>query len=449
MALTFRTRLRAFRVRRLPPPAMLALLYLSLVMLGGVLLKLPFATTQPISWSDAVFTSTSAVTVTGLAVVDTGSGFTLFGQMVIAFLIQMGGLGLMTFAGLLLLALGISIGLPQRLILREDLKQTSLSNLPTLVRVIFTVALLCETIGAALLAIVFVPEFGLWPGLWHAVFHSISAFNNAGFALFPDSLSRWVGDPIVNLVIPLLFIVGGLGFVVLADINQKRGFHRLSLHSKLMLVGTGCLIAWGWVTFAVLEWWNPGTLGGLDGWGAKLWASWFQAVTPRTAGFNTLDTGAMHDATALMTISLMLVGGGSASTASGIKVTTLIVLLLATVAFFRRSTSLHVFGRSLGIDEVMKVMALTTVSIILVLMGVFLMTITHDGEFLPMAFEVASAFGTVGLSMGVTGELDGFGRALIMAIMFLGRVGPLTVGFFLATRSIPRVRYPAGQIYLG
>jgi trk system potassium uptake protein TrkH len=433
----------------MPPPAVLALLYLSLVAVGSMLLKLPVATTEPITWSDALFTSTSAVTVTGLIVVDTGSVFTFFGQAVIAVLMQLGGLGLMTFAGLLLLALGISIGLPQRLILREDLKQTSMSNLTTLVRVVVLVALSCEAVGALLLAFVFVPEFGLGAGLWHAVFHSVSSFNNAGFALFPDSLSRWVADPVVNLVIPALFIVGGLGFVVLADINQKRAFGRLTLHSKLMVTGTLALILWSWVTFATLEWNNPGTLGGLDGWGARLWASWFQAVTTRTAGFNTLDTTAMHDATALLTISLMLVGGGSASTAGGIKVTTLIVLLLATVAFFRRSSTLHIFGRSLGVEEVMKVMALTTISILLVLFGIFLITIAHDGAFLIFAFEVASAFGTVGLSMGATGELNEFGRALIMVIMFLGRVGPLTVGFFLATHARPRVRYPDGQVYLG
>jgi trk system potassium uptake protein TrkH len=201
--------------------------------------------------------------------------------------------------------------------------------------------------------------------------------------------------------------------------------------------------------FAALEWTNPGTLGGLDSTLDRLIASWFQAVTPRTAGFNTLDTTAMHDSTALLTITLMLVGGGSTSTAGGIKVTTLFVLVLATVAFFRRSTTLHIFGRSLGGDEVMKVMALTTISIVLMLTGIFFISITHDGEFLHLAFEVASAFGTVGMSMGATEDLDGFGRAMIMIIMFLGRVGPLTLGFFLATQGVPRVRYPAGQVYLG
>ena len=417
--------------------------------MGALVLWLPISNTTGISLSDAFFTSTSAVTMTGLAVVDTGSSFTFFGQAVLAILIQMGGLGLMTFAVLVLSALGIPVGMPQRIILREDLNQSTLHNLTTFVRVILKIAILIELIGAALLCIVFVPEFGWGHGIWQAVFHSVSAFNNAGFGLFPDSLTRWVADPIVNTVIPTLFILGGIGFVVLADIWDKRNWRLLNLHSKLMLVGSVILIFWAWVIFAVLEWNNPGTLGQLGTTGSRIWASWFQAVSPRTAGFNTIDYSNIHESTALMTMTLMLVGGGSTSTAGGIKVTTLIVLILATIAFFRRSKNLHAFGRSMGAEEVFKVMALTTMSILLVMFGIFIMSISHDGEFIALAFEVTSAFGTVGLSLGATGELDGVGRAMIILMMFLGRVGPLTLGFFLATRSVPRVRYPEGKVYLG
>ena len=437
------------RVRRisLPPPALLVVFYMGFIVLGALLLWLPVSHHGAVGLSEAVFTSTSAVTVTGLVLGDTGTVFTGFGQAVIAVLIQLGGLGLMTFAVLLLGALGIPVGMPQRLILREDLNQTSLSNLTYLSRIILVIALVCEATGALLLALVFVPEFG-WNGLWQAVFHSVSAFNNAGFALHPDSLSRWVGNPLVNIVIPALFILGGLGFIVVGDIRQKRQWRRLTLHSKLMLVGTGVLIVWGAVMFGLLEWTNPATLGGLST-GDKLWASWFQGVTPRTAGFNTIDTAGMHDGTTLMTMMLMVVGGGSTSTAGGIKVTTLCVLLLATVAFFRRSKTLNAFGRSLGGEEVVKVLALTTTSGLVVFTGLFVMSISHDGDFLDLAFEVTSAFGTVGLSRGTTGTLDGLGRAVIIVTMFIGRVGPLAIGFFLATRSAPRVRYPAGQIYLG
>lgn len=405
--------------------------------------------TGAVGFGDAFFTSASAVTVTGLAVVDTGSDFTLIGQAILALLIQLGGLGLMAFAVLLLSALGLPVGLPQRLVLREDLNQRTLGGLAIIVRTIMLVALVCELAGAAILSFVFVPELGWSLGLWHAVFHSISAFNNAGFALYPDSLSGYADDPIINITIPALFILGGLGFIVVGDLVRARSWRRLSLHSKLMLTGTLSLILFGWAGFAALEWTNPATLGGMPDTASRLWASWFQAVTPRTAGFNTIDTGGMHDSTSLMTMSLMLVGGGSTSTAGGIKVTTLIVLLIGTVAFFRRQTALHVFGRSLGVEDVMKVMALTTISIFVVLVGIFLISVSHDDAFLDLAFEATSAFGTVGLSRGATGELDGFGRAVIIAIMFLGRVGPLTLGFFLATHSKPRVRYPKGDVYLG
>ena len=300
------------------------LLYGALVVIGAGALKLPLSHTAPLTWSDAVFTSASAVTVTGLVVVDTGTHFTLFGQVLVAILIQLGGLGLMTFAVLVLTSLGMPIGLPRSITLREDLGQTSLRDLFSLVRVVIVVVFSCELIGTALLLAVFVPEHGWSRGFWLSLFHAISAFNNAGFALWPDSLTRYAADPVVNICIPLLFIVGGLGFAVIADLRAKRAWTPLMLHSKLMLTGTAALILWGVAVFAVLEWNNPGTLGAFDSPWDRLIAAWFQGVTPRTAGFNTIDTGAMSDATSLMTISLMFVGGGPTSTAGGIKVTTFV-----------------------------------------------------------------------------------------------------------------------------
>ena len=434
---------------QLPPPLILAGLYAVLIGLGAAALKLPFAHTVPVSWSDVVFTSTSAVTVTGLVVLDTGAHLTLFGQMVLAFLIQMGGLGLMTFAVLILGALGLPVGITGTLYLREDLNQSSVHHLSKLVVTILKVVLYCELAGAMLLAVTFIPRFGVWQGIWESVFHSISAFNNAGFSTFPDGLMSFATDPVVNTVIPALFIIGGIGYVVLHDIFTQKSRRAWSLHTKIMLLGTAILIPWSVGMFAVLEWDNPGTLGQFDSTMARLTISWFQGVTTRTAGFNTTDIGALHDSTSMMVISLMLIGGGPASTAGGIKVTTFVVMMIATVAFFRRQQQLHAFGRSIALDQVLKVMALTAISMVLVFVGVFLLTASHEGHFLDISFEVASAFGTVGLSRGYSGELSGFGRAVIIAIMFLGRVGPLTLGFFLATRVIPRVRYPESRVYLG
>lgn len=435
-------------ILRFPPPAVLIIIYASLILIGTVLLKLPVASTAATTWMTALFTAASAVTVTGLVLVDTGSHFTVFGQFVIVSLIQLGGLGLMTFAAFVLSVLGMRIPLRQRLVLSEDLNHTDLGGLLDLVSLILRVVIACEVAGAILLSFTFVPELGWWDGMWNSVFHSISAFNNAGFALYPDSLSRWVADPIVNLTIPSLFIVGGLGYAVLSDLWQTRNWSGLSLHSKLMLAGTIALIVFSVVTVALLEWRNPATLGGMaiD---AKFWGAWFQGVTTRTAGFNTLDIGALHDSTALMMIALMMIGGGSTSTAGGIKVTTFMVLCLATIAFLKRRETISVFGRSLGTEEILKALALAMISVAVLIVALFTLSITSDVVFLDLLFEVASALGTVGLSRGATGEFDTFGQLVLIAVMFIGRVGPLSLGFFLGARAVARIRYPSSRVYLG
>lgn len=433
----------------MPPPLALILVYAASILSGTGLLKLPFAAQTPLTWSDAAFTATSAVTVTGLSVIDPGSDLTPFGQAVVLLLIQVGGLGLMTFAVLILSMLGLTVGVTQRQYLRDDLNQTSVAGLLRLVSVIIGFVLLCELAGAVLLGIVFVPEFGWAAGAWASLFHAVSAFNNAGFALFPDSLSRWVGDPVINLVIPALLLLGGLGFTVVADLRRTRRWHGLTVHSKLMLVGTAGLLAWSTLSFAAMEWTNPATLGQFDSPVTRALASWFQAATTRTAGFNTVDIAGLTNATTLMFMTLMVIGAGSTSTGGGIKVTTFIVLVLTTVAVFRRSPSVNVFGRRLGHDQIMKVLALSMVSVLTILFALFMLLLFHEGDFLDLAFETVSAFGTVGLSRGVTGELDTAGRIVIMAIMFVGRVGPLTFGFLLAVRRRRLISYPEGTVYLG
>lgn len=437
------------RLTSLPAPVLLGILYMSWVTIGALLLMLPGASADGITWSDAFFTATSAVTVTGLVVVDTGSAFTVFGHAILMLLIQLGGMGLMTFAVIVLSSLGMQVGLAERQFLREEMGLKSLGGLLDLVWVIFRVVLICEVLGMLVMAIVFVPEFGWSRGLWQAAFHSISAFNNAGFSLFPDSLMGYVDEPLIVFTTSVQFIVGGLGFVVLSDIFLFRKWRNFSLHSRLMLIGTLALILISCLGYALLEWNNPETLGGLDSFRDKALAIWFEGVTPRTAGFNTMNTGATTDATALMTMVLMVIGGGSTSTAGGIKVTTAVVLIMATIAFFRNSGRMQAFGYSIGLEQGLKVMALLTISLFIILTGIFLIVATHDIDFLLAAFEVTSAFGTVGLSQGATGVLNDFGRLVICVIMFLGRLGPLTLGFFLATKTLPRVKYPEGAIFLG
>lgn len=434
---------------RTPPPAVLAVLYLALILVGGLTLMLPFMTTKPITLSDALFTSTSAVTVTGLNVVDTEYVLTFWGQLVVAVLIQLGGLGLMTFAVLVWTALGLPLGITHHTYLREDLNQTSYVRLTRLVWTILRVVMMAEIAGAMLLCLAFMPREGLWPGLWAAIFHSVSAFNNAGFSTFSPGLNDYATDPIVNIVIPALFILGGIGYVVVSDIHSRRFWHGWTLHTRLMLVGTAVLIVLGVGLTAVLEWNNPRTLAQYDSAVARLTIAWFQGVTPRTAGFNTINIGGLHDSTSLLYMALMVIGAGPTSTGGGLKVTTIVVMLLATMAFFRRRTEVWAFGRSIGLDEVLKVMALIAIAWVLILTATFILVASHEGHFLDVSFEVASAFGTTGLSRGYTGQLTEFGRLVIMVVMFLGRVGPLTLGFFLATRVTPRVRYPAGQVHLG
>ncbi|MBM3605073.1 MAG: Ktr system potassium transporter B [Alphaproteobacteria bacterium] len=434
---------------RTPPPAVLASSYLALIVLGGLLLMLPVMARQPITMMDALFTSTSAVTVTGLGVIDTELVLTFWGQLVVAVLIQLGGLGLMTFAVLVWSALGLPLGITQGAYLREDLNQTSYVQLTRLVWTIFRVVIIAEMAGAMLLCLSFMPAHGLAAGLWHAIFHSISAFNNAGFSTFSPGLTIYATDPIVNSVIPALFIVGGIGYVVVSDIYRRPFWRGWSLHTRLMIIGTGVLIVLGVGLTAVLEWTNPRTLGQYDSIGARLAVAWFQGVTTRTAGFNTTDVAGLHDSTSLFYMALMIIGGGPTSTAGGLKVTTIVVMVLATMAFLRRRTEIWAFGRSIPLGDVLKAMALISIASGVIFTAVFVMAISHDGEFIDIAFEVASAFGTTGLSRGYTLELTDFGRMIIMVVMFLGRVGPLTLGFFLATRMVPRVRYPAGQVHLG
>ena len=434
---------------RLSIPAWLVVVYGSWIALGTALLKLPFASTQAVSWSDAVFTAVSAVTVTGLVVVDTGSAWTLFGQGVVMLLIQLGGLGLITFAVFVLSAIGARIDVSKQRYLAEELNIDSMGGLIPFVRRILGIFIVCELIGMTLFATQFVPEYGWGMGLWHSLFHSISAFNNAGFSTFPDSLMSWVGNPVVIWTASLQFILSGLGFLVLSELFRERRWRRLSLHSRLMLIGTPVLIAVGVVGYALIEWTNPATLAGLDGVPAKLQAAWFEGVTPRTAGFNSMDTAGVRDGTALLTMVLMFIGGGATSTAGGIKVTTAFVLLLATVAFFRRSGVIHVQRNEIGPSQGLKVMALLFVGLMLIFSALFVLVLSQGLDFLDAAFEVFSAFGTVGLSRGATGELDTLGRLTICVVMFLGRLGPLTLGFLLATKTPPRLHYPEGKVYLG
>jgi trk system potassium uptake protein len=430
------------------PPIVIAGSFMFLIFIGTLCFKLPFATTTHISWTDALFTATSATTVTGLSVFDPGTTLTSFGELVLLFLIQCGGIGLMTFAVALLILLGKKIGLQNRIYIQESFNQNSVGGIIKLVKLILIFVLTVQSIATIILTLHWLPKFGFTDALYLSIFHVISAFNNAGFSLFPDNLMGSSSDPIVNLIISALFILGGLGFTVILDIYQKKTFREWSLHTKMMIVGTIIINVAAGITIFLLEYGNPETLGIMPLY-EKIMVSYFQGVTPRTAGFNTLNTGVMEDPTILFTMFLMFIGAGSASTGSGIKLTTFMVVILSTYAFLRQRGEPELFGRSIRLDTVIRSLAITTIGLLLVISFIFILTITEKIPFLPLAFEVVSAFGTVGLSMGITGQLSDLGEVLLCMVMFVGRIGALTLFFLLMKPKKVNYRYPYDNVFTG
>ncbi|MBP2641456.1 MAG: potassium uptake protein, TrkH family [Firmicutes bacterium] len=438
---------------KLTPYQILALGFAGLIFTGAILLSLPIASTsgQGTNFIDALFTSTSAVCVTGLVVVDTGTHFSLFGQSVIIVLIQAGGLGFMTMATLIALVIGKKIQFRERLIMQEALNQLTVAGIVRLTRYIIKTTLLIEFIGGTILALRWYPEMGeraIYFGYWHA----ISSFCNAGFDLFGgfQSLTRYVDDIIVNLTVSLLIILGGIGFTVIYDIWQNRRLSGLSLHTKVVLSSSGFLILFGMLVILVFEMNNPATLGELS-WQGKLLSSYFQSVSPRTAGYNTVDIGQMQSATIFFIVLLMFVGASPGSTGGGIKTSTASILIAAIWALLRGKNDAELFSRRINPQTIYKAFSITFMASLLVIFVTMLMTITEEAPFLNILFEVVSAFGTVGLSTGITPTLTLNGKIWLIITMFAGRVGPITLALSLALRSRKqsKVQYPEGKIMIG
>lgn len=434
--------------KRLSPPQILALGFTLIILIGAVLLCLPVSTHGSIHFIDAWFTSTSATMVTGLTVVDTGTTFTLFGQIVILCLIQVGGLSFMSFAVLIIMVLGRKVGLRQRVLIQQALSQDSLGGVVRLVRILLIYTLVTEGVAVLFLALYWIPKMGVGQGLYYSIFHVISAFNNAGFSLWSDSLMRFVGDPVVNLIIMVLFVTGGLGFTVIYDIWFTKEFKNLTLHTKLMIAGTIGINIIAVLLFFLLEYTNPGTLGHLSLF-KKFLASIFQGLTPRSAGFNTVDISEITDGTAIITSMLMFIGAGSGSTASGIKLTTFLVIILAVIAFIRGRDNTVAFGRTIRQGAIMRAISIVIISLTVFIVALIILSITENQSFIALLFEVASALGTCGLSMGITSELTITGKIIVIVLMFFGRVGPLTLAFSLATPKKDNIRFPNGDVFTG
>lgn len=416
-----------------------------LILLGTLLLKLPISSKNPVTFSDALFTSTSAVCVTGLVVRDTADTWTLFGQVIILMLIQIGGLGVVAAAGALAIASGRRISLLQRSTLKDSLSAPHLGGIVRLTRFIILTLFSAEGIGAAILAVRFVPRYGPI-GIWYAVFHSVSAACNAGFDLMGRgrSLTAYVSDPLVSLTIAALIIFGGLGFLTWNDI-AVHGLHvrRYSLQSKLSLTVTITLLIIPTLYYFFLE---CGEYRGLT----RFLAAFFMAVTPRTAGFNTINLAHLSETGVLVTICLMLTGGSPSSTAGGMKTTTAGVLLLSCLSIFERKDRPDIFRRSIGEDAVHNALSIAMLYIGLFTVGGALISRIEDLPLLPCLFETASAIGTVGLTLGLTSSLSLISRAVLIALMFIGRVGGLTLIYavFPAVKT-KHVHYANEKVMVG
>lgn len=441
-------------LNRLNPSAVLVLGFVVIILIGTGLLSLPIATEdgKGLPFIDALFTATSATCVTGLVVVDTADTFTMFGEMSILALIQIGGLGFMTFTTFLFIMLRKKISLKERLLLKEAFNASSTSGMVKIAKRIFIFTFVMEFIGGAVLAARFAYEMPVPKAIYYGFFHAISNFNNAGFDLMGDfrSLTGYVGDPVVVSVICTMIVTGGLGFIVINELYEYHETRRLSLHAKIVLSTTAILLVGGAVFIFLFESSNIKTMGTLT-LPEKILGAIFHSVTPRTAGANTLTMGDLTHATLFLTIFLMFIGGGSGSTAGGIKVTTFTVLVAAMFRQLQGKEEVVLFKRRIVTETILKVMTVSMSGAFIVVVVTFMLSITEKKhDFIVYLFEATSAFGTVGLSMGLTPELTELGRLLIIATMFIGRVGIVTITFAVAKKvGRERYQYPKGNVMIG
>ena len=457
----FREKLQAvfaplWKSERVSPARVIIFGFLLLILLGTALLMLPFSTREwgGASFADALFTATSATCVTGLVVHDTATYWSQFGQLVILLLIQVGGMGVVTMAVAIFIFSGKRIGLKQRWVMQESISAPQVGGIVRMTGFILKTAFAIEGAGALILAFRFCPEFGLGRGLWYAVFHSISAFCNAGFDLMGvespfSSLTSYTGDSVVNLTVMLLIVVGGLGFLTWQDISTRRfRLKEYRLQSKLILVTTAGLLLFGFLFFLLYEFRLPqwDVLSPME----KVLAAMFQSVTPRTAGFNTVDLAQMSESSQLLTILLMLTGGSPGSTAGGFKTTTFAVLALSAIAVFKKRRSTQCYGRRVQDGALQSACAIFLLYLLFFLTGGILICCIDQVPLMDALFEAASAIGTVGLSLGGTARFSLLCRMILVFLMYCGRVGGLTrIYAFTANNRAVSSQFPQEPVTVG
>ncbi len=448
----------------LTPFRLTVLSFLLAIIAGACLLKLPFATVGHISWIDCLFTSTSAVCVTGLIVVDTATKFTRFGQVVIITLIQFGGLGIMTLSTFFLVFLRGRVSFTNIKVMKDTFTSGGDVDIYGLLKLIVVFTLSVEAVGSSLLFLRFSKIYPAGTALFHSIFQSVSAFCNAGFSTFSDNLMSFRGDVLVNIVMAGLVIIGGIGFLVVWEVRRcvRRFIRRekrvrvLSLHTKLVLIVTAALVVFGTVVFAAIEW-NI-LLTDLP-WYEKILAAFFQSVTTRTAGFNTINIRDLANASILVTIFLMFVGASPGSTGGGIKTSTFGVLIALGISRLKSMEEVNMFKRTLSRFSVWRALSVTLTAIAVISVATMLLMLTEGGispfldtpgMFVEILFEVVSAFGTVGLSLGITGGLTSIGKLIIVLVMYMGRLGPLLIAMAISPREKrARFKYAEEQVMIG
>ena len=445
------------RRKQASPMKSIALVFAAIILLGTMLLSLPAASRsgESCGFLPALFTATSATCVTGLSLFDTYTQWSGFGQIVILCLIQTGGLGFMSAATLFVTGLRKRASLKQRLVMAQALSVSDMDGILRLQKMVLTGSFTVEAIGALILLFRFLPEFGAATALKWSVFHSVSAFCNAGFDIFGcitpgASLMEFRSDPVVLLTLGALVVIGGLGFLVWQELWEKRGFRKLSVYSRLVLLTTLSLLLFGWAMICLLEWNSPLTLGSM-GLGDKLLNGFFQSVTLRTAGFVSVDQACLTEGGKAFSMVLMLVCGSSGSTAGGLKTVTFIVLLLFMAARARGRETVTVFKRTIPRSQVLDAMTIAFIMIALSVFGGIFISATSAVSFTDALYEAVSALATVGLTAGVTGRLGTASRLLIIAYMYFGRVGVLTIsmGFLMGDRAQERFRYAQTNLLIG
>lgn len=434
--------------------------FLAVITIGTMLLMMPFSTSSGM-WNDpivALFTATSAVCVTGLGVVDTGTYFSFWGQLFLLALVQVGGLGYMTVTTLLLLLIGRKFSLRDKVAIQQSLDRTGIQGSAQVLQSIIALTLIFEITGILLLLLVFVPEYGFNRGLWLSIFHSVNSWNNAGFSLFKDNLIGYQSSLLLNLVVTGLIVFGGIGYPVIFEMylwvrdrlfkNQQRII--FSLNFKVATTTTIVLLIIGTIAFLILEFRNPETFGTLS-FDKKLLLAWFQAVTPRTAGFNTIDIGKMTVAGLFLTIALMFIGASPGGTGGGIKTTTLRVLSNCTEAILEGQEEVEIYHRQIPISLILKAIGVFLGSLATVMISTFLISLTDpEVRFIQILFEVVSAFATVGLSTGITATVSPAAKLVLIGTMYIGRVGVLLLMSALLGDPHPKaIHYPEENLLVG